>query len=314
MGSHEREVIWIHALHGFLRGPEDFRPLAASLEAAFVQPPSDIDSLNWSLARDVDLDDSVRVRLVAWDLRSWLGETACSTVASLAVKFRSTLLAALAKSKGQSKSTRASERHLLLGEGLGAQVLMQAVHQERESRRKGSAQKDSKKWKAAGIPLERVVFMAAHPGLRELQEQAKRQALEAQWAERILKEPLSKIRAEWFQQPPFSTSPRMAEQPQSEADSWMELLPPARLSDLFRSLLLGHQEDEREALQGWVELLDSARFLWIAGERDRKFVQLLHELQDLGVPGEFWMCPEAGHAVFLDSPEDLAERIRQFLI
>jgi 2-succinyl-6-hydroxy-2,4-cyclohexadiene-1-carboxylate synthase len=191
---------------------------------------------------------------------------------------------------------------------------MQAVHQERESRRKGSAQKDSKKWKAAGIPLERVVFMAAHPGLRELQEQAKRQALEAQWAERILKEPLSKIRAEWFQQPPFSTSPRMAEQPQSEADSWMELLPPARLSDLFRSLLLGHQEDEREALQGWVELLDSARFLWIAGERDRKFVQLLHELQDLGVPGEFWMCPEAGHAVFLDSPEDLAERIRQFLI
>jgi pimeloyl-ACP methyl ester carboxylesterase len=78
--------------------------------------------------------------------------------------------------------------------------------------------------------------------------------------------------------------------------------------------LLGQQHDWREDLQNWRVFSEKMRVLWVAGERDRKFVTLLHELQDLGVPGEFWMCPNAGHAVFLDSPADLAEKIRFFLV
>jgi len=317
MASHRKEIIWIHALHGFLRGPEDFRPLAAALEAAFILPPSDIDSLNWSLARDIDLDDSVRMRLVAWDVRSWLVDPFCSSVDGLAEKFRNTLAAALAPVKGRSKKNGEVERHVLLGEGLGARILIRAVTRELQVR--GDADhkvaKKAKKGRSIEIPLERVVFLAGHPGIRDLGERAARQARESAWAERVLREPLPKVRSEWFQQLPFSTSPRMMQQLQSEADSWTEFLSPDRISELFRSLLLGRQEDERETLQSWNQQIEeSERFLWVSGEKDRKFVNLLHELQDLGVPGEFWMCPDAGHAVFLDSPEDLAERIRLFLI
>ena len=324
MPTARREVIWIHALHGFLRGPEDFEELSHSLEAAFIAPPSDPDSLNWSLHRDVELDPSVRLRLVAWDLRSWLSQSGVGSLSDLAQKFSDAFESVLDHPVARTKESKSvvHERHILLGEGLGARVVLQSLcgriraHEqacfEATHPKKGGRKKQPPA--PPRLPWDRVLLLGAHPGILNLQDRRQRQELENQWARRFIKEPLEQVRSEWFQQIPYSTSPRMLQALHSEAKSWKQFMPPERLAEVTEHFLLGRQEDFRESLQQFKTFGEETRFLWVTGERDRKFVGILHELQDLGVPGEFWMCPDSGHAVHLDAPADLAEKIRFFLV
>jgi pimeloyl-ACP methyl ester carboxylesterase len=313
MSSHRREIVWIHGLHGFFRGPEDFRALAGALEAAFIQPPSDPDSLNWSLDRDVDLDPSVRLRFVSWDLRSWLSSPDCKSLDDLVKRFLLVFYESHPSKSPRNSRSEHRERHIALGEGLGARVLMQILNNESRALNETLAKK-VKRGRSTEPLWDRVILLSGHPGFSNEEEREKRRALEERWAERILREPLEKVREDWFKQPPFSTSPRLLEQLNSEARDWRGQMSPQRLAEVAQTFLLGRQIDMRPGLAEWRALEESLRVLWVAGERDRKFVSLLHELQDLQVMGEFWMCPDSGHAVFLDAPADLAEKIRSFLI
>ena len=67
------------------------------------------------------------------------------------------------------------------------------------------------------------------------------------------------------------------------------VLPPPRLEDIETSIL------------------------WIAGERDAKYVDIATEAVERLPNAELWICPSAGHRVPWEQPERFVARLRAFL-
>lgn len=55
------------------------------------------------------------------------------------------------------------------------------------------------------------------------------------------------------------------------------------------------------------------RVLWIAGERDEKYVAIGREAVRRLPDAELWICPDAGHRVPWQQPQRFVERLRVFL-
>jgi 2-succinyl-6-hydroxy-2,4-cyclohexadiene-1-carboxylate synthase len=53
--------------------------------------------------------------------------------------------------------------------------------------------------------------------------------------------------------------------------------------------------------------------LWIAGERDTKYVDVAHRAVARLPHAELWICPEAGHRVPWEQPEQFVRRLHQFI-
>ena len=53
--------------------------------------------------------------------------------------------------------------------------------------------------------------------------------------------------------------------------------------------------------------------LWIAGERDVKYVEIAERAVARLPHGELWICPDAGHRVPWEQPEAFIDRLRRFL-
>lgn len=57
----------------------------------------------------------------------------------------------------------------------------------------------------------------------------------------------------------------------------------------------------------------AAPILWIAGERDTKYVDIARRAVARLPNAELWICPDAGHRVPWEQPELFVERLRPFL-
>ena len=53
--------------------------------------------------------------------------------------------------------------------------------------------------------------------------------------------------------------------------------------------------------------------LWIAGERDAKYVEIAKRAVARLPHAELWICPDAGHRVPWEQPEALLARVRDFI-
>jgi 2-succinyl-6-hydroxy-2,4-cyclohexadiene-1-carboxylate synthase len=53
--------------------------------------------------------------------------------------------------------------------------------------------------------------------------------------------------------------------------------------------------------------------LWVAGERDAKYVEIGRQAVERLPHAELWICPDAGHRVPWEQPERFIERLRAFL-
>lgn len=53
--------------------------------------------------------------------------------------------------------------------------------------------------------------------------------------------------------------------------------------------------------------------LWIAGERDARYVGIARRAVERLPHAELWICPDAGHRVPWEQPERLVARIRDFI-
>lgn len=53
--------------------------------------------------------------------------------------------------------------------------------------------------------------------------------------------------------------------------------------------------------------------LWIAGERDAKYVEVAHRAVARLPHAELWICPDAGHRVPWEQPRPFIERLRRFV-
>lgn len=117
------------------------------------------------------------------------------------------------------------------------------------------------------------------------------------WAQRFATDEWSSVMRDWNAQPVFGG--HVIERNESDYDR-LELarqlreyspavLPPPRLESIDTPVL------------------------WIAGERDAKYVDIAHTAVRRLPSAELWICPNAGHRLPWEQPELFVSRLRAFL-
>jgi 2-succinyl-6-hydroxy-2,4-cyclohexadiene-1-carboxylate synthase len=111
-----------------------------------------------------------------------------------------------------------------------------------------------------------------------------------------------------------------------ESEEWSPLLRDWNAQAVFRGSQLsrGEEDYDRAELSRQLRELSPAvlpppnleaiatPILWIAGERDAKYVGVARRAMDRLPHAELWICPGAGHRVPWEQPRALVERLRLF--
>ncbi len=112
-----------------------------------------------------------------------------------------------------------------------------------------------------------------------------------------------------------------------EYDEWSSLMRDWNAQPVFGGHALLRDEgdyDRRELarqLREWspavlpppsLESIDTP-VLWIAGERDAKYVEIARRAVARLPHAELWICPDAGHRVPWEQPDAFVQRLRDFL-
>jgi 2-succinyl-6-hydroxy-2,4-cyclohexadiene-1-carboxylate synthase len=112
-----------------------------------------------------------------------------------------------------------------------------------------------------------------------------------------------------------------------ESEEWSSLMRAWNAQEVFG----GHVVDRREEDFDRAELARQLReyspavlpppnlesietpILWIAGERDARYVEIARRAVARLPHAELWICPDAGHRVPWEQPDALVSRLRAFL-
>lgn len=144
------------------------------------------------------------------------------------------------------------------------------------------------------------IFVSAHPGLRTPTEKAARVEHDRRWAQRFLENDWDAILDEWNSQAVLASSQevdRSAQEPRR-----------AIIAQALQDWSLGSQRDTRAELKRL-----TLPVLWMAGERDSRYVSLLKEVAAEGPATETRVIPGAGHRIPWDRPEEFAQAVCGFL-
>ena len=141
--------------------------------------------------------------------------------------------------------------------------------------------------------FEKAIVVSA--GLNE--PDPERRARDEEWARRFESEDWSSLMRAWSAQPVFGghvVARREEDFDRAELARQLRehspaVLPPPRLESIETPVL------------------------WIAGERDAKYVEIAHRAVARLPHAELWICPNAGHRVPWEQPEALVARIRDFI-
>ena len=112
-----------------------------------------------------------------------------------------------------------------------------------------------------------------------------------------------------------------------ESDDWASLMRDWNAQPVFGGHALERREEDydRAALARTLREWSPAAMppprlasietpiLWVAGERDAKYVEIGREAVSRLPDAELWICPGAGHRVPWEQPEAFARRLRAFL-
>ncbi len=126
---------------------------------------------------------------------------------------------------------------------------------------------------------------------------AERRVRDDEWARRFESEEWSSLMRAWNAQPVFGghvVERREADYDRAELARQLRenspaVLPPPRLESIETPIL------------------------WIAGERDAKYVEIGRRAVARLPRAELWICPDAGHRVPWEQPEAFVSRLRAFL-
>jgi 2-succinyl-6-hydroxy-2,4-cyclohexadiene-1-carboxylate synthase len=117
------------------------------------------------------------------------------------------------------------------------------------------------------------------------------------WAHRFETEPWAELMAAWNAQPVFGSH----SVPRDERDYDRAAL--ARALREWSPAVL--QPPSLEKIE--------TPLLWIAGERDARYVEVARQAVARLPDAQLWICPGAGHRVPWEQPEAFIERLREFL-
>jgi 2-succinyl-6-hydroxy-2,4-cyclohexadiene-1-carboxylate synthase len=130
-----------------------------------------------------------------------------------------------------------------------------------------------------------AIIVSANTGLTSEKERIPRLQIDVDWAQRFLNDPWAKLIHDWNGQTAF----------QGQAPSF-----PRKEEDYVRSDLAHAIEDWSVAKQNDLrEPLSKLPFpiLWIAGEKDLKYVKLAKQMAEDHPQYSFWIAPKSGHRV-----------------
>lgn len=141
-----------------------------------------------------------------------------------------------------------------------------------------------------------LVFISTNPGLNSEKEKTSRIKSDLVWADKIQTQAWARFLEEWNLQPVFQGSSSELEREEKSYDK-------AALARQLVNWSLAKQQDFRFYLR-----VVSTPYLWITGERDRKFSEIAESI----LPMDFLPIHGAGHRVHLDQPAELARVVLKF--
>jgi 2-succinyl-6-hydroxy-2,4-cyclohexadiene-1-carboxylate synthase len=150
-----------------------------------------------------------------------------------------------------------------------------------------------------GARYNRAVIISAGLGIEGQAERATRREGDEQWARRLEHDDWESVLRDWNAQPLFGGHVPVRRERHYDR---------SRVVDAMRRWSPGVLEPLAPRLS---EI--TIPVLWIAGERDAKYVtegeRAVAKLPD----GELWVCPAAAHRVPWEQPEKFVERLMSFL-
>jgi 2-succinyl-6-hydroxy-2,4-cyclohexadiene-1-carboxylate synthase len=172
---------------------------------------------------------------------------------------------------------------VLLGYSMGGRLALQLLERDVVSNDSGARQES----------FSKAVIISA--GLNAPDEP--RRARDEVWAQRFEAAEWFELMRDWNAQPVFGghSMPRREEdydrrELARQLREWSPaVLPPPRLETIETPVL------------------------WIAGERDAKYVEIARHAVARLPHAELWICPDAGHRVPWEQPDALVRRLRVFL-
>lgn len=157
-------------------------------------------------------------------------------------------------------------------------------------------------------PPNSLVLLSSGLGFASISDRETRRAKDLEWA-RLAHSDLAHFWKEWYSQELFSSLKSL---PGQRLENWMKARMSIDSSTLSRSLEIGSPANHEHLLET-LKLLAAAgvKILYIAGELDKKYNNLAKELALTGVPTA--LIPNAGHALPLECPREIARITAEFL-
>lgn len=178
------------------------------------------------------------------------------------------------------QTNKGSEKLIGLGYSLGGRLLLSLVDQNPDL-------------------FDGLIFLSTHPGLQTDAEKAERMKNDEAWAKRFETENWEVLMRDWNAQKVFQGG---QEEPARLEESYSR----KQLAHLLRAFSLAKQPDYRPMIS---EI--SVPQLWIAGEKDEKFVGLLPKASK---KIKTMIVPEASHRVYFDQPELIKTAVGEFAL
>ena len=150
-----------------------------------------------------------------------------------------------------------------------------------------------------GARYKRAVIVSSGLGIEDENERAQRRQADEKWARRFESDDWETVMRDWNAQPLFGGHIRIRRERDVDRRAVMKALrdySPAALPPLAPRL---HE----------IEI----PVLWIAGERDAKYVAEAQRAVSLLPNAEMWICPGAAHRVPWEQPQAFLERLRVFV-
>lgn len=169
----------------------------------------------------------------------------------------------------------------------------------------------------ASVPdlFQKLAFLSVNPGLRDPQdpslsaaelsraelERVTRKTNDEIWGQRFFEAPWEPLIQEWQAQPVFRDSVREPERLERDYDR-------AVLARVLTTFSLADQPDFRSQIRR-----SGTEQLWLAGERDPKYVSFVQELIESKYEHiKGGIVPKASHRIFLDNPRFTSRRVAEF--
>ncbi|MBI4212586.1 MAG: alpha/beta fold hydrolase [Deltaproteobacteria bacterium] len=149
-----------------------------------------------------------------------------------------------------------------------------------------------KLWKAA-------IIVSAHLGLKDEALRKQRRASDEVWAQRFLNEPWDEVAAAWELQPVLSGIKKVREEVSYQRP---QIAASLRQWSLWQQEHLGDRLAKIEC-----------PILWIAGERDERYVKEARDAVKKLPSAELWLAEGCGHRVLWERPREFEEKVKNFL-